>query len=184
MSLAKWFEVTSVDSLRKSSVLLWAGAVGGLVLITSACSCGRVEATNVEATNSANEGDQAVGTSVLTAVKKYEEAPRLDLSNLPIPPSPPNPQASYVVEAQRKTFPHTIPRVRAGAISVSGRLSKEVIQRILRQNHGSLRLCYAIGLGKSRTSKGVLLFALSSIRTAPSAAWRTLAPACPIHRCS
>lgn len=37
-------------------------------------------------------------------------------------------------------------RIRAGATTVSGRLPAEVIQRIVRQNFGRLRLCYEQGL--------------------------------------
>ncbi|MFT3774205.1 MAG: AgmX/PglI C-terminal domain-containing protein [Minicystis sp.] len=38
------------------------------------------------------------------------------------------------------------PQVRMGAVSVSGRLPPEVIQRIVRQNFGRFRLCYENGL--------------------------------------
>ncbi len=38
------------------------------------------------------------------------------------------------------------PRIRVGALSVSGRLPPEVIQRIVRQNFGQFRLCYENGL--------------------------------------
>ncbi len=39
-----------------------------------------------------------------------------------------------------------VPRVRAGAAQVSGRLPPEIIQRIVRQNFGRFRLCYEKGL--------------------------------------
>ncbi len=38
------------------------------------------------------------------------------------------------------------PQVRMGAVSVSGKLPPEVIQRIVRQNFGRFRLCYENGL--------------------------------------
>jgi hypothetical protein len=46
------------------------------------------------------------------------------------------------------------PKVRMGATSVSGRLPKEVIQRIVRQNFGRFRLCYEGGLGKNPNLEG------------------------------
>ncbi|HMY19589.1 MAG TPA: AgmX/PglI C-terminal domain-containing protein [Polyangium sp.] len=41
------------------------------------------------------------------------------------------------------------PQVRMGAVSVSGRLPPEVIQRIVRQNFGRFRLCYENGLRRN-----------------------------------
>ena len=41
------------------------------------------------------------------------------------------------------------PSIRAGAVQVNGRLPPEVIQRIVRQNFGRLRLCYETGLRKA-----------------------------------
>ncbi len=46
------------------------------------------------------------------------------------------------------------PRVRMGATTVSGRLPKEVIQRIVRQNFGRFRLCYEKGLGANPNLEG------------------------------
>ncbi|NUP07830.1 MAG: AgmX/PglI C-terminal domain-containing protein [Polyangiaceae bacterium] len=46
------------------------------------------------------------------------------------------------------------PSVRMGAVSVSGRLPPEVIQRIVRQNFGRFRLCYENGLRKDPTLSG------------------------------
>jgi hypothetical protein len=40
----------------------------------------------------------------------------------------------------------SVPKIRAEAMSVSGRLFPEVIQRIVRQNFGRFRLCYESGL--------------------------------------
>lgn len=47
-----------------------------------------------------------------------------------------------------------VPRVRMGATSVSGRLPPEVIQRIVRQQFGRLRLCYENGLRVSPSLAG------------------------------
>ena len=47
-----------------------------------------------------------------------------------------------------------VPRVRMGATQVSGRLPKEVIQRIVRQNYGRFRLCYEQGLQKNPNLQG------------------------------
>jgi len=41
-----------------------------------------------------------------------------------------------------------------GATAVNGRLPPEVIQRIVRQNFGALRLCYEDGLRKNPTLSG------------------------------
>ncbi len=46
------------------------------------------------------------------------------------------------------------PRVRMGAVSVSGRLPPEVIQRIVRQNFGRFRLCYENGLRNNPELQG------------------------------
>jgi hypothetical protein len=46
------------------------------------------------------------------------------------------------------------PRVRMGATTVSGRLPKEVIQRIVRQNFGRFRLCYEKGLASNPNLEG------------------------------
>lgn len=46
------------------------------------------------------------------------------------------------------------PKVRMGATTVSGRLPKEVIQRIVRQNYGRFRLCYEKGLGANPSLEG------------------------------
>ncbi len=46
------------------------------------------------------------------------------------------------------------PRVRLGNTTVSGRLPKEVIQRIVRQNYGRFRLCYEKGLAANPNLQG------------------------------
>jgi Ca-activated chloride channel family protein len=46
------------------------------------------------------------------------------------------------------------PSVRMGAVSVSGRLPPEVIQRIVRQNFGRFRLCYENGLRSNPELQG------------------------------
>jgi len=46
------------------------------------------------------------------------------------------------------------PQVRMGATSVSGRISPEVIQRIVRQNFGRFRLCYESALGSNPSLQG------------------------------
>ncbi len=47
-----------------------------------------------------------------------------------------------------------VPKVRAGATTVAGRLPPEVIQRIVRQNFGRFRLCYEAGLKAKATLAG------------------------------
>ena len=44
--------------------------------------------------------------------------------------------------------------VRAGAVSVNGRLPTEVVQRVVRQNFGRFRLCYVGGLGANPGLQG------------------------------
>jgi hypothetical protein len=51
---------------------------------------------------------------------------------------------SYYAKPPSPSAPNA--RVRAGAISVSGRLPQGVVARILRQNHGRFRQCYVEGL--------------------------------------
>jgi len=46
------------------------------------------------------------------------------------------------------------PRMTEGATSVSGRLPREVIQRIVRQNFGRFRLCYDNGLRTNPNLQG------------------------------
>ncbi len=46
------------------------------------------------------------------------------------------------------------PQIKAGAISVTGRLPPEVIQRIVRQNFGRFRLCYENGLRNNPNLQG------------------------------
>ncbi len=46
------------------------------------------------------------------------------------------------------------PKVRMGAVNVSGRLPPEVIQRIVRQNFGRFRLCYEQGLANNPNLEG------------------------------
>jgi hypothetical protein len=47
-----------------------------------------------------------------------------------------------------------VPTFRSGEIKLSGRLPGEVIQRIVRQNHGRFRECYVEGLRKNPTLEG------------------------------
>ena len=46
------------------------------------------------------------------------------------------------------------PQVRMGAVTVSGRLPPEVIQRVVRQNFGRFRLCYENGLRQNPALEG------------------------------
>ncbi len=46
------------------------------------------------------------------------------------------------------------PSIRQGAITVSGRIPPEVIQRIVRQNFGRFRVCYQDGLKKNPSLQG------------------------------
>ena len=56
-----------------------------------------------------------------------------------------------------------VPRVRGGAVTVSGRLPPEIITRIVRQNFGRFRLCYEQGLARDITLAGkvVLRFGIA-----------------------
>src|SRR5690606_34957672 len=45
-------------------------------------------------------------------------------------------------------------RMRTPNVEVSGRLPPQVIQRIVRQNHGRFRLCYERGLGANPSLSG------------------------------
>ncbi len=48
----------------------------------------------------------------------------------------------------------TAPQLRQGAVTVSGRLPPEVVQRIVRQNFGRFRLCYEAGLRNNPNLQG------------------------------
>lgn len=50
--------------------------------------------------------------------------------------------------------PSLRPKVTQGTMTTSGRLPKEVIGRIVRQNHGHLRLCYEAGLRNNPNLQG------------------------------
>ena len=50
--------------------------------------------------------------------------------------------------------PKAVPKTRAGAVQVSGRLPPEVIQRIVRQNFGRFRQCYEKGLARIPSLEG------------------------------
>jgi uncharacterized protein YjbI with pentapeptide repeats len=58
--------------------------------------------------------------------------------------------ATAKVSSARPGAPH----VQMGATTVSGRLPPEVIQRVVRQNYGSFRLCYEQGLSRNPTLEG------------------------------
>lgn len=86
------------------------------------------------------------------------------LYDWPEPPAPPKPAP---VAPVREARPTTVtmpadtrpirgrgPQVRMGAVSVSGRLPPEVIQRIVRQNFGRFRLCYENGLRNNPNLQG------------------------------
>lgn len=99
----------------------------------------------------------------LTAEAQRAETPVKDDSSLigvlydwPAPPPPPQkrPTIADVMKRPDVVLPEEQPgrrrfrgpQVRMGAVSVSGRLPPEVIQRIVRQNFGRFRLCYENGL--------------------------------------
>lgn len=50
--------------------------------------------------------------------------------------------------------PSGVPRVRAGAVTVSGRLPREIIMRVVRQNFGRFRMCYEKGLARDAALAG------------------------------
>lgn len=49
---------------------------------------------------------------------------------------------------------HPTPAVRMGSATVNGRLPKEVVQRIVHQHLGGLRICYESGLRQQPTLSG------------------------------
>lgn len=49
-----------------------------------------------------------------------------------------------------------VPRIRQGAIHVTGRIPQEVIQRIVHQNYGRFRLCYESGLQRDTKLRGLV----------------------------
>ncbi len=57
-----------------------------------------------------------------------------------------------------------VPPVRMGTAEVSGRLPREVIQRIVRQNYGRFRMCYEQGLARNPNLEGrvAVRFAIGS----------------------
>jgi hypothetical protein len=52
------------------------------------------------------------------------------------------------------------PQIRAGATQVNGRMPPEVIQRIVRQNFGRMRLCYEQGLARDPALQGKVVIRL------------------------
>lgn len=50
----------------------------------------------------------------------------------------------------------TATRIQPGAVTVNGRLPPKVIQRIVRQKFGRLRLCYESGLKKNPALQGMV----------------------------
>ena len=54
----------------------------------------------------------------------------------------------------RRSHKTRVPQVRTGALSVSGHLPSEVVQRIVRQNYGRFRMCYEQGLGRNPNLQG------------------------------
>jgi len=60
--------------------------------------------------------------------------------------SPDDRPPSVTLPAETLQSNHRGPKVRMGAVSISGRLPPEIIQRIVRQNFGRFRLCYENGL--------------------------------------
>jgi len=63
------------------------------------------------------------------------------------------------------------PQIRAGATQVSGRMPPEVIQRIVRQNFGRMRMCYEAGLQRDPNLQGtvVIRFVIDRQGNVPSA---------------
>jgi hypothetical protein len=88
------------------------------------------------------------------------------LYDWPAPPPPPKQRLTIddvmklppvVLPGEQPTRPgrrNVGPQVRMGAVSVSGRLPPEVIQRIVRQNFGRFRLCYEKGLRRNPNLQG------------------------------
>ncbi|HSO36786.1 MAG TPA: AgmX/PglI C-terminal domain-containing protein, partial [Labilithrix sp.] len=82
----------------------------------------------------------AVETAYRAHLATWELERFLDDGARPPPPPPPPPSAG--------------PGLRAGALTVSGRLPPEVIQRIVRQSFGRFRLCYENGLRTNPALRG------------------------------
>jgi hypothetical protein len=69
--------------------------------------------------------------------------------------SEPSPDSS--AEARGDSAPRgTPPKVKMGSVTVAGHLPPEVIQRIVRQNFGRLRLCYENGLRRDPKLQGTV----------------------------
>ena len=79
--------------------------------------------------------------------------PSQELSPLETEPSPTRPTS---VTPVKRSTPRKAARVTAGAITVSGRLGHDVIQSVVRQNFGRIRLCYEQGLGRNPALQGTL----------------------------
>lgn len=109
-------------------------------------------------------------TDELAAEARRNEAPRGSdapvmgvLYDWPTPAAPPAPSppvwrdnrpTSVTLPADTQPSRNRGPSVRMGAVSISGRLPPEVIQRIVRQNFGRFRLCYENGLRNNPNLQG------------------------------
>jgi hypothetical protein len=84
----------------------------------------------------------------------YERpAPRPIVTAAPARPVAESRPSSVTLPAESYR-PSRGPQVRMGAVSISGRLPPEVIQRIVRQNFGRFRLCYEAGLRNNPNLQG------------------------------
>lgn len=72
--------------------------------------------------------------------------PEVRTNRPPPQPSRDDRSPSVTLPAETLQSNHRGPKVRMGAVSISGRLPPEIIQRIVRQNFGRFRLCYENGL--------------------------------------
>jgi hypothetical protein len=99
---------------------------------------------------------------VLGAVKRLAPRPEVRAPSLSPAGADVDPFAEiepFIPERAGPTFllpPPAKPmsRVTEGTLQVSGRLPPEVVNRILRQNHGRLRACYEAGLRTNPTLQG------------------------------
>ena len=91
------------------------------------------------------------------------------VSALPADPPPPIPATN---KNGTPWGPRTVPRVKSGAMTVSGKLPPEVVKRIVRQNFGRIRLCYEQGLLRNPTLAGQITakFVIGRDGSVPTAA--------------
>lgn len=92
-----------------------------------------------------DEGSRSTDTGVIGVLYDWP-TPEPTRSMGGSTPRPVVPLRTVTLPAETVSSWRPGPRLRMGAVTVSGRLPPEVIQRIVRQNFGRFRLCYENGL--------------------------------------